>query len=90
MARITIERRDGVVVFTPDPLDIAAGLESVFWFNADGTPHSMAPGAGSPDKWVVGDVNPNHSSSQVNFTTVGDHQYRCTLHDGESGTVHVQ
>jgi plastocyanin len=90
MPRIVIERRNGVVTFDPDPADAVAGRDAVFWYNGDNTPHALAPDVGSTDEWTVGTVNPEHSSSQVNFQTAGEHAYRCTMHDGEIGTINVQ
>jgi FtsP/CotA-like multicopper oxidase with cupredoxin domain/plastocyanin len=90
MPRIVIERLDDVVTFTPDFETLTAQQDAVFWVNEDCTKHSIAPVSPPTDQWVVCDVTPGNSSSQVNFQNTGDHTYRCTLHGDEPiGTITV-
>lgn len=78
MPRILIERKNGKVVFTPDPTQIPVN-ERVFWVNDDNEKHQIS---------LTGEVlNPGDSSDEVVIT--GDRTYKCLLHEGEEGSITI-
>ena len=74
--------------FAFNPPDIRVGLgATVTWTNQDNTPHNV-----SFSSAAIGSTTNFSSGSQslVMPTAAGTYNYRCTIHNGMSGTVLVQ
>lgn len=85
---ITIPAGDGYgggSNFTPANITIQAGA-SVTWNNQDSVAHVSAAATG--DAWSA-TIEPGGSYGRT-FANRGTFNYRCTIHQGMSGTVTVQ
>jgi len=74
----------GDLQFRPATVTVAAG-GSVTWTNTDSLPHTVTAADGSFDSGIL---MPGDTFTRT-FATPGDVGYRCTLHPGMNGTVHV-
>jgi plastocyanin len=76
--RILIERKNGTLVFTPNPLQIPLN-ERVFWVNDDTDTHQI--------NLTGEELKRGSSSSDVIIT--GDRNYFCMLHPTETGAIKI-
>lgn len=71
-------------LYAPNETTAAAG-DSITWVNSDTAPHNAVARDGS---WRTPILQPGQRS-RVEFDTVGEYAFYCTLHPGMVGTVTV-
>ena len=73
------------MAFTPATCTVPVNT-TVTWTNKDAAPHNVVS---NDNLFNSGDMNKGATFS-YRFTTAGSYAYRCTLHEGMTGTVIVQ
>ena len=73
--------------FLPDDLDISVGETVIFVFA--GATHNVTFEEEAPPAGSIGDTAPGNAVART-FTTPGDYDYECTIHQGMKGRIRVQ
>lgn len=76
----TVEMQDNI--FDPDEILLKVG-GTVTWVNVGENDHTT-----TGDDWDSGNLDPDETHAET-FSTVGEFDYVCTIHDGMEGTITV-
>ena len=72
-------------MYSPNPLAVKVG-QSVNWLNTDSIAHT----ATSPGAFDTGSIAPTSAANvPVLFNTPATHNFRCTIHANETGSIVV-
>lgn len=71
--------------FNPTLMNVPA-QQRVLWINADNRVHTVTSSTGNLNS---GDMNPGDTYN-FTFTAIGDYDYYCSKHSGETGKVSVK
>jgi plastocyanin len=74
--------------FSPASLTVTKGTK-VTWVNNDGPAHTVTA-TDNGNTFNSGTIAPGGGTYSFTFTTVGDFNYKCSIHPQMLGTVHVK